>query len=188
VKGVVFNLLEEVVIEHRGEAAWDELLDTTGLAGAYTSLGNYPDEDMAKLLSAAAGALGMPPEDTQRWFGREAMPLLARRYPAFFEGHKSTQSFVLSINNIIHPEVRKLYAGAHCPYFHFKRMEDGTLNMIYDSPRKLCALVYGFLEGAGDQFGETISVEHRSCMHKGDRACMLSIRYGAASAIKAHVA
>ena len=49
-KGVVFNLLEEVVTERHGDAVWDTLLDASGLVGSYTSLGSYPDEEMEKLV------------------------------------------------------------------------------------------------------------------------------------------
>jgi predicted hydrocarbon binding protein len=48
--------------------------------------------------------------------------------------------------------------------------------MAFDSPRKLCALAHGFIEGAGDHFGETLNVEHISCMHRGDPKCLLGIR------------
>jgi hypothetical protein len=175
-KGIVFNLLEEVVITARGEAAWDGLLDATGLTGSYTSLGSYPDEEIEKLVLAGAAALGMSPQDVLRWFGREAMGLLATRYPAYFSGHRATLSFVQSVNSIIHPEVRKLYAGAHCPHFRFEQKPDGAVLMTYDSPRKLCALAHGFIEGAGDHFKEKVDVEHLSCMHRGDPKCILSIR------------
>ncbi|MEY4878982.1 MAG: hypothetical protein RJB62_451 [Pseudomonadota bacterium] len=175
-KGIIFNLFEQVVVRDHGEAAWDDLLDATGLDGAYTSLGSYPDEEIAKLLEAGSGALGLSTGDLLRWFGREAMPLLAGHYPAFFTEHRSTRSFILSVNSIIHPEVRKLYAGAHCPFFHFKEAEDGALLMAYDSPRKLCALAHGFIEGAGDHFHQPMTVDHVSCMHRGDPKCLLSIR------------
>ena|SRR6185437_1755169 len=182
-KGIIFNLLEEVVISQHGEAAWDDLLDTTGLAGSYTSLGSYPDLEIEKLVTAGAEALGMSPEAVLRWFGREAMGRLAIRYPAFFTGHNTTLPFVQSVNSIIHPEVRKLYAGAHCPDFRFEHRPDGTLLMTYTSPRKLCALAQGFIEGAGDYFKEKIDVEHLNCMHRDDPKCLLSIRVtGAISA------
>ena len=42
-KGVVFNLLEQLVARDFGEDTWDALLDASGLEGAYTSLGSYPD-------------------------------------------------------------------------------------------------------------------------------------------------
>ena len=62
-KGVVFNLLEQVVVREYGENVWDDLLDATGLGGAYTSLGSYPDQEMMSLVSAAATALKLPPND-----------------------------------------------------------------------------------------------------------------------------
>ena len=185
-KGIVFNLLEEVVIAQHGEAAWDTLLDATGLAGSYTSLGSYPDEEIVKLVVAGANALSLSPAEVLRWFGRQAIPLLAKRYPVFFNGHRTAQSFILSVNDIIHPEVRKLYAGAHCPIFRFEQKADGMLLLTYDSPRKLCALAHGFIEGAGDHYGEAMNVEHLTCMHNGDSKCLLSIQ--AAEAVSADAA
>lgn len=179
-KGIVFNLLEQVVVRRYGEAAWDRLLDATGLSGSYTSLGSYPDEEIGRLVAAGSQALGVPPAEVLRWFGREAMPLLAQRYPAFFSDHVSTRSFVLSINRIIHPEVHKLYTGAQCPVFGFDEEPNGDLSMTYDSSRKLCALAQGFIEGAGDHFHETADVEHVACMHDGDPKCVLRMRVAAA--------
>ena len=174
-KGIVFNLLEQVVVKHHGEAAWDALLDKTGLSGAYTSLGSYPDEEIGALVTAGSEALGKPPADILRWFGREAMPLLAGHYPAFFTPHATTRSFVASVNSIIHPEVRKLYAGAGCPHFHFEDGADGALLLGYNSSRRLCALAHGFIEGAADYFGEQVLVDHPLCMHRGDATCQLAI-------------
>ena len=48
-KGIVFNLLEQLVARDYGEDTWDALLDASGLEGAYTSLGSYPDGDFVKL-------------------------------------------------------------------------------------------------------------------------------------------
>jgi heme-NO-binding protein len=176
-KGVVFNLLEEVVVRAHGQDAWDGLLDATGLPGAYTSLGSYPDEHVSKLVQAAAGALGKTPTEVLRWFGQQAMPVLAERYPVFFEPHRSARKFILSLNSIIHPEVRKIYPGADAPTFDFEDAPDGTLLMGYYSVRRLCALAQGFIEGAGHHYGETLSCEHLKCMHGGDSKCLLRISF-----------
>ena len=45
-KGVVFNLLEEAVLREFGPDTWDELLDEANVRGAYTSLGNYSDDEI----------------------------------------------------------------------------------------------------------------------------------------------
>jgi len=174
-KGVVFNLLEEVVCEQHGEAAWDDLLDAAGASGTYTSLGSYPDSEMISLVMAASSALGQPPSEVLRWFGREAMPRLAGRYPVFFAPHSSARPFILTLNSIIHPEVRKLYSGAHCPHFDFDDAPDGALLIGYRSPRKLCTLAHGFIEGAAAHYHETAEIEHQRCMEHGHDRCVLRV-------------
>jgi hypothetical protein len=49
VKGIVYNLLEEVVSAEHGEDTWDALVDAAGVDGVYTSLGSYADEDLERL-------------------------------------------------------------------------------------------------------------------------------------------
>src|SRR5476651_2823427 len=96
-KGIVFNLLEEVVRREHGEDTWDDLLHTAGLDGAYTSLGSYDDGQMFKIVAAAADALKVSQYDVVRWFGRKALPLLANKYPGLFSAHTDTRSFVLAL-------------------------------------------------------------------------------------------
>jgi len=175
-KGVVYNLLERLVVRDHGEDTWDALLDASGLDGVYTSLGSYPDEDLTKLVRAAAEALALPADDVVQWFGRNALPLFAERYPQLFEHHSSTRSFVLTLNDIIHPEVRKLYPGADVPEFDFS-MREGTLVMGYRSTRKLCSFAEGLLLGAADHFGERLAIEQPSCMKRGDEQCVLELAF-----------
>ncbi len=176
-KGIIFNLLEEVVITQHGEDTWDQLLSAAGLDGAYTSLGSYPDEHIQELVGAAARTLGLTTFEVLRWFGQQAIPLLFQRYPVFFSSQPSTRPFVLSVNSIIHPEVRKVYPGADVPTFEFRDELDGGLLMGYVSPRRLCALAQGFIEGAATHYDETLIFEHRECMHKGDKRCLCRISF-----------
>ena len=175
-KGVVFNLLEQLVARDYGEDTWDALLDAGGLDGVYTSLGSYPDEDLGKLVSAAADALALPADEVVFWFGRNALPLFAGRYPQLFAAHESAQSFVLTLNEIIHPEVRKLYPGADVPEFDFDVGEE-MLVMGYRSPRKLCSFAEGLLTGAADHYHERVTIQQPSCMKRGDTRCVLEIAF-----------
>lgn len=175
-KGIVFNLLESAVVAEHGEETWETLLERAGLDGAYTSLGNYPDEQMQGLVMAAADALDAEPGDILQWFGRRAMPLLATRYPALF-AHPSVRSFLLELNSMIHPEVRKLYPGADVPTFEFESPSDDVLVMGYRSPRRLCRLAEGFVEGAAEHFGEIVVFEHVACMHAGDEKCVFHLSF-----------
>ena len=176
-KGIVFNLLEEVITLHHGADLWDQILDQADVAGIYTSLGSYPDEEMSLLVNTAANRLSLQPNDLILWFGRHAMPLLAERYPHFFADHTSTRSFLVSLNSIIHPEVQKMNSGGIGPVFDFQDAEDGALLMGYHSERKMCALAQGFSEGAADYFHEVLNFKHLTCMHHGDDKCLIHISF-----------
>jgi hypothetical protein len=179
-KGIIFNLFEEVVVSEHGDDAWEDMLEQAGIDGAYTAVGSYPDVEFITLLKAMpAGEANHSPDDLLRWFGAKAIPLLARRYPVFFEGHTSTRSFLLTLNDIIHPEVRKLYPDADVPVFDFDTPStNGTLVVGYRSGRKLCELAEGFIQGAAGHFGEQVSIEQPHCMHHGDERCELVCTFG----------
>lgn len=176
-KGIVFNLLEVVVTKKYGANTWDDLLDATQLDGAFTSLGNYPDADLFKLVGAASAALKLPPEAIVKWFGTEILPLLAGHYPQLFTPHKTSRAFILTLNNVIHPEVKKLYPGADTPDFDFDANSPDVLVMHYRSKRKLCALAEGLVEGAAAHFGEVAHIHHPECMHRGAEHCRLELSF-----------
>lgn len=175
-KGVVFNLLQTAVTDAHGADAWDDLLDVAGVGGAYTSLGSYDDAELEALVAAAAAKLSLSRDEVLRWFGREAIPILARLYPHLF-AHPSAKPFVSGVNDVIHAEVRKLYPGALCPHFRIRDTADGGLSLLYQSPRRMCALAQGFVEGAAAWFCETVEVDHLSCVGDGDACCEFDIRW-----------
>ena len=180
-KGIVFNLLQESVSRQYGESTWDALLDAAGLDGAYTALGTYDDGEALKLVGAASSALQSSPDDVLRWFGRSAMPLLATSYPQFFEPHESTRSFLLTLNQIIHPEVRKLYPGADVPTFEFDTSDEQGLTIGYMSARKFCSFAEGLIEGAAEHFGEKVSIAQPGCMLRGDDKCLIVCSFAPAA-------
>jgi hypothetical protein len=99
-----------------------------------------------------------------------------------FERHSSTRTFVLTLNDIIHPEVRKLYPGADVPVFDFASTPSGDLVMGYRSPRKMCSFAEGLLEGAAQHFGEHIVLEQPRCMKRGDERCLIEVSFARAGA------
>jgi predicted hydrocarbon binding protein len=175
-KGIVFNLLEEVVTRDYSADTWDDLLEAASVDGSYTSLGSYPDEDLSKLVTAASSALQQSPEDVIRWFGRRAVPLLADKYPRLFQPHTSTRSFILTLNEIIHPEVRKIYPGADVPEFDFE-VADNALLLGYSSKRRLCSFAQGLIEGTADHYEEQVELQHLKCMVRGDDKCLIKVDF-----------
>ena len=134
---------------------------------------------MERLVETACAMLGLPREAVLRWFGAQAMPLLAKAYPNFFEGHTTARTFVGGINNIIHAEVRKLYTGAECPHFNIRETRPGVLTMDYRSSRRMCALAQGFVEGAARFYAEDVEFKHVACTADGADRCLFEIAWPA---------
>ena len=180
-KGIVFNLLEQVVSDEYGAASWDAIVEAAGVDGVYTAVGSYDDAELGRLVGAASTALETDGDVLVRWFGSRALPLLKALYPKFFESHASTRSFVLTLNDVIHPEVRKLFPGADVPEFVYDDSDPAMLVMSYVSSRGLCALAEGLTEGAAAEFGEQVTIVQRECTKRGDSRCIFECTFSPAS-------
>lgn len=174
-KGVVFNVFEDAVRRVHGDVVWDDILDRAGLQGAYTSLDTYSDCDLMRLVTAAADILNVGEDELVEWLGVEAAGIFFRRYPGFFAPYKTTAAFVAALNDIIHPEVKKLYPAAETPHFEIEMRPGNVLVMHYHSRRSLCRLAAGLVVGSAPRFGECATVQHTACKRDGDDHCILLI-------------
>lgn len=172
-KGIIFNLVEDAVVARYGEAAWDAVLDDAGLDGVYTSLGNYPDTDLVALVGAGSRLLEVPAPDLTRAIGESAARGLAEQYPGFFEPHASVRPFLLTLNEVIHTEVRKLHADSSPPDFWFDGDDPDTLVIHYRSGRRLCHLAEGMITGAAAHYGQSARLEQTTCMLEGADHCTI---------------
>ncbi|MGK0275172.1 MAG: hypothetical protein ACI9N0_001554 [Ilumatobacter sp.] len=172
--GIMFNVVKDVVTKALSDDAWDDVIDSAGISGSYTSLGNYPDGDFHAMVAAAAVAAGLSEEDTLRLSGREGFKHLVRRAQHLLAGVDDWKAVVTSLNDIIHPIVHKIYPDAVVPMF--ETVPDGdTLLVIYTSERGLCALADGLILGCGDWFDVELSVEHLTCVHQGEASCTMRV-------------
>ena len=174
-KGIVFTLLNQMVEEKFGLEAWDQLIEKSGVDGLYISTATYPDEEVMKLVATASEMTGIAVNDLVKAFGVYMVPQFHEKYPVFFKPEMTLKSFLLTVDRVIHVEVRKLYPDAGLPDFQYKDESDNELTMIYRSPRKLCMLAEGLIEGAAKHFKTEYTLEHDICMHKGADACHLKL-------------
>jgi hypothetical protein len=174
-KGVIYNLVEAVVRAERGDDAWDAVIDESGVSGAYTSLGTYPDADLSDIAATVARQVGTDPSSVVRHVGHEGLAILADRYPEFFAPHDDVRSFLMTLNEIIHPEVRRLYPGALVPEFTYRTPEPDVIELVYMSERGRCDLAEGLILGAGRHYGQRIHVSQPACVHRGDEHCVLRV-------------
>lgn len=157
-KGIIFNVVEEVITDMFDADTWDHLLAEAAVDGSYTSLGNYPDHELESVVAAGCRATGETREDLLRTIGRRALPKLCARVADEVVDAPDPLTFIERVNDIIHPEVLKVYPEARPPVFVCERHRDG-LHITYSSSRDLHSLAAGLLEGVGDRFDCTIDVE-----------------------------
>lgn len=176
-KGIIFNLVEEIISQDYGIETWEDLLDQSGVPGAYSAVASYPDEQLFTIIDIACAMTGKSQQELLRYVGRRSIPLLQQRYPEFFVLHSDSRSFLGSLNEVIHPEVRKLYTGAEPPHFEFADEADGSLVMEYHSHRSMCAFGEGLILGAGDSYGDQLRVSQLECKLNGAPFCVLRVEF-----------
>ena len=175
-KGVLFNVVQDVVESTMNCDAWDHVLADAHLDGAYTSLGDYHGTEMAAIVAALSERSGLPQEEVFRLAGEHGYTYLAERH-ADLIGHYPTFGDLLgNLDAVIHPEVLKLYPDARPPRFDVAPMPAGDGWVVtYRSCRGLCHLADGLLRGAANSFGYPHSIEQTRCTHSGDPACVFEV-------------
>ncbi|MFK7885358.1 MAG: heme NO-binding domain-containing protein [Gammaproteobacteria bacterium] len=178
-KGIVFNIFSDLVTDKFGWEMWDQLIEKTQpeSEAAYTSAQVYPDGELIAYVTELSNMTGAPAADLIRVFGQYMMHKFKKMHPEFMEG-QSAKSFLASVHDVIHVEVKKLHQDTILPTFEYEDNSGDTLTMIYTSERKLCHLAEGLVNGVSEIFEETIAIEHPQCMHDGAENCRLELRFG----------
>ena len=174
-KGVVFDILRDMVEENYGMEGWQAILDKSGSDGLYISTQTYEDAELMGLVSAASDITKISVSDLVFAFGEYMVPSFYKRYPSFFDNAESFIKFLVSVDQIIHVEVRKLFPDAGLPTFDYNDEKSNHLTMIYKSPRKLCRLAEGLISGSAKHFNEKYKLKHAPCMHDGYDHCNLEL-------------
>lgn len=175
-KGIIFNVLEEMVVEQAGMAAWNETLArTSSPQGVFTAGASYSDHTLYELVTAVSDQLKQPVTQVVTTFGEYLFGGLVRRYPVFVERTEDFETFLRSVEDVIHDEVRKLYAAPCLPSFAYESCGEQALLMSYRSPRKMCLLAEGLIRGAARHYGKQVTIAHHVCMHGGADHCELKI-------------
>lgn len=174
-RGVVFQLLENVAQKEHGHEAWDELV---AMAGGHQELWSPAEHPALSHLTRPHGDLDA--RSALRRTGRRAIPLLANMHPQLFANADSTRSFLLVLAGGVVIDTSKgvIRWPAADSDFRVLPAPDGDFFLGYRSARHPCALVEGLVEGAADYFGEAVSVVQLKCTGRGDNRCLFWISFG----------
>jgi hypothetical protein len=174
-KGIVFNIFEEFIVENFGDDTWDLILDVSDEEeDVFVGPKTYPDSTFLNLVQTAVKLKELKLEDTVRIFGKFSYSRLKGKLPDIIGNYSSPEEVLFALDGIIHVEVRKLLEDANTTSFDVKR-EGKDIIMEYQFDRKLCFFVEGLLEGLALSFQKKVKYTQTECTHKWHGNCIFNI-------------
>lgn len=176
--GVIFTSLRDyLTAEHSADLA-HEVFDDQPI---FLLSESYDDALLVQLIVKAAGVAGRDVDEVVHDFGVfTAMTTFTRLYPAFFAIAPSAREFLLTVETRIHELVRATIPNAAPPQLRIEEHGDEGVSIVYSSPRRLCVLLRGLVQGTARHYGEVAAIEEPTCMHRGDPSCTFEITLSAA--------
>ncbi|MDH3392697.1 MAG: heme NO-binding domain-containing protein [Desulfobulbaceae bacterium] len=180
-KGIIFNLFENFITKKFGDSTYEEIINSCD-TGSFNPLdivgpGSYPDELFTAILNKSSEITKKSTADILREMGRHSLPILADRYPHFFDDYKHPRDFLKTASMIHQVEVRKLYQDAEVPKFFIDTHEDGETILTYKSRRLLCHFAEGLIYGLGDHYRIPINITQTECVQNGDKICKFNLKF-----------
>ena len=83
----------------------------------------------------------------------------------------------MTVENIVHVEVRKLYIDANPPRFDFEDNHPDHLVINYESSRRLYDLMDGLIEGVGEYFSSPIKYSREIAGRDGGEICKYHLTF-----------
>ena len=172
-KGIVFTEFLQLVEEKFGYEMVDKLLlaAKTEHGGAYTAVGTYDHQELIQLVVKLSEEVNIDTPELVKTFGSYLFKKFSVSYPGIFGSEQNnTFDFLQRVEEHIHVEVRKLYPDAELPTFKYNKLNDDTLEVIYQSSRPFADLCEGLISECIVHFEEKISVQREDLADDGTSA------------------
>jgi hypothetical protein len=159
-KGLVFTELIEYVENNFGFDMVDKIIEDAKLAnnGSFTQAGNYQFEELVRLLMALSKETNIEIPQLLEIFGEHMFSRLISLNPQLKDNFKSSLDLISRVDDIIHPEVQKLYPGADLPKFNLIERSENKVVIDYISSKHLEPFAIGLMKGSAKNFNEKLTI------------------------------
>ena len=160
-KGIIFTELFDLVEQAFGYEISERLLDECDLpsGGVYTSVGTYDHTEILELVGHLSKLTDIPAPQLLITYGKYIFSKLHAQLDTMGLTFDNSFSLFSALDDIIHPEVLKLYPDAELPTFSAQRLNDDQLKLVYRSCRPFAHMAEGLILGCGDHYGEGLTVD-----------------------------
>jgi predicted hydrocarbon binding protein len=178
--GLIFAELKKYVGSKFDAKTWEVLLEKSGLKGnMYVAASVYPDRDILSLVNTACELTGLGVSAILEDFGGFIAPDLISQYSFLVKPEWTFLDFLCNTEETIH-KVMRFHQGVTPPRLVVTRVGEDKVIIVYDSARKMCALLRGIVKGAARHYREEVNIMESSCMLQGDSACMVTVELATA--------
>lgn len=179
--GLIFMTWEKYLIERFGNAFLHKYREQMGdtAAAALVASRYYDDALMEKGVGIVSQLTHIPADMLLREYGRYfvANALTGKLCTYLLSQVHSGRELLLAMRDT-HARLRTALEGATPPVFEYgASTHPDEIIVIYRSPRKLCAILHGTIEGAALRYHEGVHVVEHTCMKRGANACRFEARF-----------
>lgn len=178
--GLIFMTWEKYLAERFGSPFLQTYRDRIGESTAMLPLANrlYDDEKLLVGVDAASNLSRLPAETLLREYGRYFLlnGLTGHLCSYILSNVSSGRDLLLTMRDA-HARLRRTLDGMQPPLFEYLSVTPHEVTLLYNSPRHLCSVLLGTIEGAAQRYGETVQIEEQSCMKQGAAVCRIRARF-----------
>jgi hypothetical protein len=180
--GLIFVTWEKYLSERYSETILKKYREEIGETAATSPLASrtYSDEVLLAGVAAACKLTGTS-VDTMLWeYGRYfIINGLTSHLCAYLLTRVDNGRDLLLMMRKAHAQMRRLPDGLTPPLFEYEATSNSPqeLSLVYDSPRQLCTLLWGAIEGAAQRYGQRAQVVEASCVKHGAPVCRFEVRF-----------
>ena len=172
-QGIIFNALEEFVLENADMEVWNSVIEDSGVAsgGVYTSGVSYDDSEIVALASTLCNKLGLELNEGLKVFGEFLFSFLVNGVSIELRDYDKSQSLLADLEDVIHRDVKRIHPEAYTPFFEYLPSSESKGELIYRSKRKLCPVAEGLIYGLAKHYSQKVTLSHSQCMHDDHDEC-----------------
>jgi len=180
--GLIFVTWEKYLSERFGSSLLYEYRAAIGETPATAPLASriYSDETLLAGVGAATKLTGVPVDTLLREYGHYfVINALTSHLCAYLLTQVQSGRDLLLVMRDAHAQMRRIPDAITPPLFAYEAISTNPneLALIYDSPRQLCPVLLGAIEGAAERYGERVSLIERTCMKRGGPVCRFEMRF-----------
>jgi hypothetical protein len=178
--GLIFVTWEKYLSDRFGSSLLHQYRQAIGETAASAPLASrvYDDATLLAGVGAACQLTDLPADTLLQEYGRYFMLNgLTSHLCAYLLTQVHSGRELLLTMRTAHTQMRRTPDELTPPLFGYEplpRNADGFV-LIYTSPRKICPVLRGAIEGAAKRYGEQVQIVERTCMKQGADACRFEV-------------